>query len=382
MADIFIGYASEDRVRVESVTKALQAKGWSVFWDPEVPPGETWRSVLDKELGSAKCIVVIWTRTSVSKEWVIEEAEEGKRRDILIPVLMDKIGRESIPLGFRQRQWANLTDWQSSTMHQGFQKLVERISRIVGSPSAQSAQDSQSRPGNVQEKVLAKPIGIEHMVFVSKGPFQYRDERNLCPLDYDYYIDIYPVTNQQYNKFYKAGGYAKQKYWSPEGLKWKKAEKLTQPAFWGDAKWNQPDHPVVGVSYYEAEAYAKWAGKRLPTEQEWEKAARGTDGLFYPWGYDFDEEKCNSKESGVRATTPVTKYVNGISPYGCYDMAGNVWEWTSSDYDRDTKVLRGGSWGNGPWYVRSAARVGGRPTHRYAYRGFRCAQGTEKNAEG
>ena len=186
-------------------------------------------------------------------------------------------------------------------------------------------------------------------------------------------MDVYTVTNEQYQQFREAGGYDKEEYWSEEGLKWKKEEKRTEPKYWRDPKWNQPDHPVVGVSYYEAEAFAKWAGKHLPTEQEWEKAARGTDGREYPWGDEFDKERCNSEESGIKGTTSVTKYVNGVSPFGCYDMAGNVWEWTESQ-EKNLKVRRGGSWANPPIYVRSAYRGRTSPTSRYDGIGFRCAQ--------
>lgn len=161
--------------------------------------------------------------------------------------------------------------------------------------------------------------------------------------------------------------------WSENGWKWKETERVNEPASWNAPEGNQPDHPVVGVSLYEAEAYAKWAGKRLPTEQEWERAARGTDGRVYPWGDEFDKEKCNSWEADIGRTTPVTKYVNGLSPDGCYDMAGNVWEWTASR-EEDFFVIRGGSWYDATQLVRSAFRSMGMLTFRYDNVGFRCAK--------
>lgn len=193
-------------------------------------------------------------------------------------------------------------------------------------------------------------------------------------------IDVYPVTNSQYKKFVEAGGYTNkdilEKCWSEAGRKWREGNGITQPDYWNDEKWDQPDHPVVGVSYYEAEAYAGWAGKRLPTEKEWEKAARGTDGREYPWGNGFDKEKCNSGESGHRGTTRVTLYPNGISPYGCYDMAGNVLEWTDSRYDKkETRcVLRGGSWYVEGSFCQCALRYWYFPDLRGYNVGFRCVR--------
>ena len=215
-----------------------------------------------------------------------------------------------------------------------------------------------------------------NMVLIPKGPFLYGLENESLTIDYDYFMDIYPVTNQHYEQFIRAGGYDNEALWSKEGWGWKRKEKVSQPEHWDDPEWNKSDYPVVGVSYFEAEAFAKWSGKRLPTEQEWEKAARGTDGRTYPWGDEFDKDKCNCEGSGIKGTTSVTKYVNGVSPFGCHDMAGNVWEWCASWYDnsKESRVLRGGAWVNGSDRLRCASRTGSDPRKTYLTIGFRCAQ--------
>jgi formylglycine-generating enzyme required for sulfatase activity len=224
---------------------------------------------------------------------------------------------------------------------------------------------------------------VEGMIYVPPGPFIMGGEGGLplqiARLEESFFIGRYPVTNAQYRHFVEAGGYEKREYWSDEGWQYKRKEEWTAPRFWNDPEWNQPDQPVVGVSWYEAEAYARWAGMRLPTEMEWEKAARGIDGREYPWGDGFDPDRCNTDESGIGKTTPVGKYSpNGDSPYGLADMAGNVWEWCADwyDKDKDTKVLRGGSWFDYRWDARCICRYWLSPWYRSYNVGFRCARGS------
>ena len=113
----------------------------------------------------------------------------------------------------------------------------------------------------------------------------------------------------------------------------RKTEMRRAPRYWWDKDWNVPDRPIVGITWFEAVDFARWSGKRLPTEAEWEKAARGTDGRRFPWGNDFDQQRCNINQSGIGTTTACGSFSrHGDSPYGVAEMSGNIWEWTSSLY--------------------------------------------------
>lgn len=209
------------------------------------------------------------------------------------------------------------------------QKMKNNTNNTITCPVCTSqfiiTKNTNQESANHHEEIARVP---KNMVLVEAGRFLCGRDKHVETIEEDYYIDKYLVTNGDYALFMKAGGYNNENFWSEDGWKWRVENNITEPKHWHDTKYNHTDHPVVGVSHYEAEAYAKWAGKELPTEKQWERAARGTDGREYPWGDKFDSEKCNIYESGKGATTPVYKYDNGVSPEGCYDMAGNVWEWT------------------------------------------------------
>ncbi len=214
------------------------------------------------------------------------------------------------------------------------------------------------------------------MVTIPKGKFLYGDEKIEKEIDYDYDIDVFPVTNTQYKEFLddqkdKDVPFVEKDWAKP--FNWDR-ETRTYPK-------GMEDHPVVLVSFNDATDYCQWRSEkegkqyRLPTEEEWEKAGRGTDGRIYPWGDEFDKERCNTMEAGIGKTTHVNAYPKGASPYGCHDMAGNIWEWTKSDYAKgSSKVFRGGSWINESGYCRCAFRGDLSPFDRSDYVGFRCAR--------
>jgi formylglycine-generating enzyme required for sulfatase activity len=192
-----------------------------------------------------------------------------------------------------------------------------------------------------------------------------------------FWIDQYEVTNADYKKFVETTGHRKPSHW-----------------LFGDIPPGKNDHPVAYVSWHDAAAYAKWVGKRLPTEAEWELAARSTDGRTFPWGRDFDAKKCNTLEGNISDTVsafPEGDYKQG-GPYTVYHMAGNVMEWVEDDYGPypnnnfssyqkyyeekgKYKVLRGGSFAHESGYARTYARFFDKPDVWYCcYYGFRCAQ--------
>lgn len=261
------------------------------------------------------------------------------------------------------------------------------------------------------------------MVYIPEGPFMmgnsgsesfsYADElpQHLVHLA-GYWIGKYEVTRGEYSRFVAAGGYSDSSYWSADGWNWKVSNNRTQPAVWASGLWDwgtggflQSDsHPVVGISYYECEAYCNWIGGHLPTEAQWEKAARwtGTDARTYPWGNAWDPERCNNyNDHGAagggyqkKQSSPIDGYSDSASNYGCRDMAGNAWEWCK-DWYLDTyysqlppggwiepqgpengqyRSIRGGSWYDGNDGCRCAYRNCTYPHNSYTNVGFRVAR--------
>jgi iron(II)-dependent oxidoreductase len=238
--------------------------------------------------------------------------------------------------------------------------------------------------------------------------FEYDNE--LPPLDVDiaaFRIDRDLVTNAEYAEFVESAGYARREWWSDDGWAWKEQEAIALPLGWSGPPWRErrffdegplrEDAPVTGVSWFEADAFARSQGKRLPTEFEWEAAAAWDDAkkkrFAYPWGDVAFSPSLANADAIVWSTTPVGSYPLGDAASGLHDAAGNLWEWTSSPfvgypgfvahpypeyselwYDGDHRVARGGSWFTAPALLRASFRNFYRRNFRLGFLGIRCAR--------
>jgi iron(II)-dependent oxidoreductase len=224
-----------------------------------------------------------------------------------------------------------------------------------------------------------------------------------------FWIDVHPVTNGDYLVFIGAGGYETPEYWSEAGWRWRTESSANAPKYWlyADGGWTarsmdrrgpvDPRHPVCHVSWYEAEAYARFAGTRLPTEIEWEAAASWDPAAHtkraFPWGDAPADRTFANVDQLSFGTAPIGSYAKNVSPIGCRGMIGDVWEWTSSDFGpwpgfesfpykeyseaffgTEYKVLRGGSWATRPGAIRNTFRNWDYPIRRQIFSGFRCAR--------
>ncbi len=267
----------------------------------------------------------------------------------------------------------------------------------------------RSKPDPLAADEVLVPGG-RFVLGADADPWAYDNERPAHGVDVPAFrIDSTPVSNGEYRAFVEAGGYDQESCWAEAGWRWRREAELEHPQFWrreGDRSWSRVrfgrreelalDEPVQHVCWYEADAYARWAGKRLPTEAEWEKAASweasGRKRRF-PWGDDAPTDRKANLGAPRLGPSPVGSYALGATPEGCRQLIGDVWEWTSSDFSGypgfrafpyaeysevffgdEHKVLRGGSWATHGTVARATFRNWDFPIRRQIFAGFRCAR--------
>jgi formylglycine-generating enzyme required for sulfatase activity len=384
---VFISYARTDQAFVRPLVDALHGAGVQTWVDyAEIPPGANWDQAIKEGLDACEALVVVLTPDGVASENVT--AEWSYFLDLGRPVFPVLGADCDVPFRLRLRQHVDFRDDRASA-------LVRLLAALGVEPPAAEP------PQPIEPEMLLIPAGPFLMGSdPARDPHARDDEQPQHTVTLpDYTIGKYPVTVAEFRAFIEAGGYREPRWWSEAG--WAQCERdgWTEPLYWRRPKWTGDDRlPVIGVSWFEALTYCQWLAAvtgrdyRLPTEAEWEKAARGTDGRIYPWGDDWLADACNNLErwNGVRQegqTMPVGSFSPvGDSPYGAVDMVGNTWEWCRTQwrarYDtpanddpggRVRRVARGGSWYYDLTRVRCASRRESEPSAQWFGHGFRVA---------
>jgi formylglycine-generating enzyme required for sulfatase activity len=375
--DVFISHASEDKETVaRPLAEALVRRGVRVWFDAEqLTLGDSLRRSIDEGLAKSRYGLVILSKHFFAKEWPKKEldalvAREDGKAKVILPIW------HGISASDIASYSPILADKLAISTVEGLEKVVSEILRVI-SPGAHFEPEMILIPAG--EFLMGSDPGKD------RGALDDEQPQHTVYLP-DYYIAKAPVTNAQYAAFVQVTQHMPPIHW-PKALE-------PQPG--------KENHPVVEVTWHDAVAYCRWlasiTGKpyRLPSEAEWEKAARGTDGRIYPWGNQWDAKRCNSKEGGPGGTMPVGTYSDGASPYGLLDMVGNVCEWTRSLWGRELKrsdfkypydpadgrealvagdyirrAVRGGSFYNIRGRVRCAFRSGYYLVYHTTYLGFR-----------
>jgi formylglycine-generating enzyme required for sulfatase activity len=358
VSDVFLSYAHDDLEIAKRFAHALQQLGWDVWWDPAILPGNTWHETIERVLDAARCVIVLWSKASIESSWVLLEAEEGRRRRIFVPILLDNV---TIPLAFRGIQAANLIGWSGALQDPEFCKVADVISKILEViPRALLT----PTPGQVRQNPID---GLEY-AWIPPGQFRMGcpEEDSMChdcekpahevEIKRGFWIGKTPVTQRAYQRVIQAN-----------------------PSYFQGA-----ERPVENVSWVEAKAYCDAVGMRLPTEAEWEYAARaGSTKNWYDKNLDkiaWSNRNCKNKTHPVALKQP--------NAWGLYDTLGNVWEWCSDWYgpyqtsrqmnpvgpsSGYEKVLRGHAFYWNVRLVRVWDRGWASPATRHRRIGFRCA---------
>ncbi len=421
--DVFISYASDkgdshasrDRQAADRVYEALETEGircWVAHRD--ILPGDDWLESIIEAVEKSKVVVLVFSSNANDSQWVKDEITMALDEKIkIIPFRIDDVSpRGGLKILKYRCQWL---DAFTSPLEEHIEKLVNVVCRYLGKePKIVKKSKVSEQPEVPGKKILvpkempedvkkiAEKIGVQKVikndkgfweadysgdiivVYIPEGEFKmgsndYDEEKPIHTVYLDgYWMGMYEVTLGQYKEFISDQGYA------------------ALPSY--VSKYSPgDDHPVTGVSWEDANAYCKWLSKKkglnfkLPTEAQWEKAARGSDGRKYPWGNNGPDETLANFAENIGKPSLVGSYSNGASPYGLLDMAGNVWEWCYDWYDSgyynkspdrnpkgpdggSNRVMRGGGWGNFDEGLRCAYRNYDRPSNRLVNLGFRLCQ--------
>jgi len=404
MPKIFISHSSKDNVFAEKLALSLREHGAEVWLDlSDIPAGMKWSAAIHQGLNWAELMILIVTPDSMASDNVADEWEyyHQKKKKILpvwwIPAEMHFQLNRFQYVDFHGRDFDTaLTKLSAELTRIGF-PLLTPPPTPVGTTLASSAESTSSVPASsrpvIKLLVDQKPPPrtfplILKPDWVGRGkllpdPFEWcivpegkvtlepsaDDEDDDGYLKKEQAFDVpefkiarYPITNAQFDVFVTAAdGWRDEQWWdySSDAKKWRKNNRQCEVAQFKDC----PDCPRETVTWYAAIAFTRWLSAKtdrkvtLPTEQQWQRAAQDDDGRIYPWGHEWNGSLCNNLIMSFEAvgTTPVTHYLGGASPYGAIDMAGNLWEWCSTDFKagsnksligNNSRILRGGSWWN------------------------------------
>ena len=408
MADIFICYSRKDKTIAAKLVKIFKDRGWSVFIDVTIQPGQRFDQVIKHELQQARAAVALWSAHSVDSDYVLDEASEAKRLGILVPVRIEDVER---PYGFGRIQTADLLDWHGSLDHNGLcEHLLPALEKLLGKASVEALEKipAEITPAAPSQKPLLETITtfptsnvFEHpgksfrdtlkngeqgpeMVVIPSGRFLMGsaqgegndDERpqHEVIIPQAFAMGRYPVTFADYDVFAQESSRA-----LPD-----------------DEGWGRGKQPVINVSWEDAAAYCQWLSDqtgrtyRLPSEAQWEYAARAGTTSRYWWGDEPGKNRGNFDGSGSqwsgKQTSPVDAFA--ANPFGLFDVHGNVWEWCLDNWhdnynkapndgsawitdEKGPRALRGGSWYSLADLARAAYRFHYHPYLRNYNLGFR-----------
>jgi len=375
MNDIFLSYKSEDKLKAQIIAGALKQKGYSVWWDRVIPPGRTFDEVIEENLNSSKCVVVLWSGKSIKSKWVITEAGEGDSRGILIPVLIEEV---KPPLAFRRIEAAKLIDWDGSLSDDEFELLLGSLERILGAstgvqaseieqpdedkPLSKKKEKSRTSPEK-EDKTFTNSLGMKFALIPGggfgmgsppdeDGRWNSESPVHTVNITKPFYLGIYPVTQKEWQSVMgKNPSYFKGDRLPVEQVSWKDVQEFIK-------KLNEKE----GVDTY-----------RLPSEAEWEYAARAGTTTRYSFGdndSNLGDYAWYNKNSGGKTHPEGEEKPN---PWGLSDMHGNIWEWVQDKWhnnyngapldgsawesgESSFRVCRGGSWLDKAGDCRSASR--------------------------